>query len=726
MTEFGQILPGAGDAAHHGLAAELALGANLARHARHFAGKGVELVDHRIDGVFQLENFAAHVHRDLARQVAAGDGGGDFGDIAHLPGQVRRHRIHRIGQVLPSAGDAEHIGLAAKAAVGAHFARDARHFAGEGVELIDHRIDGFFQLQNLAGDVDRDLFRQVAAGNGGGDVGDVADLGGQIAGHEVDAVGEILPSAGDARHRGLAAELAFGSDFAGDAGDFGGERIELVHHRIDGVFELENFAAHVDRDLARQVAARHSGGDMRDVADLVGQVAAHGVDRVGQILPGAGDARHDGLAAELAVGADLARHAGDFRGEGAQLIDHRIDGLLELQNLAAHVDRDLLRQVAVRHRNRHLGDIAHLCGQVRRHGVDALGQILPHAGDAADLRLAAELALGADLTRDARHFGREHVELLDHRVDDLGRAQELALQRPAVDVELHGLQQIALRHRGDGAGHFRSRPEQIVDQRIDARFHFAPGAVVEAEPHTLLGAAVAADHLPDPLELPRHALVGGDDLIECIGDLADDADAIAGHAHREIADPHRLHGVEQFRQVLRVQAVSVGVAVEMLCDLIAGSVAVSGDGRRWGQSGRTVGACRANGVFSGPHKSLRRPAARCRACGSLVRGYDRGQEDRSWRKGLRAAPAAIAANAGAWLRHGEGRRTGGGPVARNSQADEESPSRSGLDPLCLDLKRGRLGKVPAKNCSGKRFFAPAPSRRTKPGRFGNERLFRYL
>jgi hypothetical protein len=39
---------------------------------------------------------------------------------------------------------------------------------------------------------------------------------------------------------------------------------------------------------------------------------------------------------------------------------------LEQQDLAAHVDRDLLRQVAAGDRGRHLGDVAHLAGQVRR------------------------------------------------------------------------------------------------------------------------------------------------------------------------------------------------------------------------------------------------------------------------------------------------------------------------------------------------------------------------
>ena len=52
-------------AAHFGLAAELALGADLARHARHFGGEAVELVHHRVDGVLQLKNFALHLDGDL-------------------------------------------------------------------------------------------------------------------------------------------------------------------------------------------------------------------------------------------------------------------------------------------------------------------------------------------------------------------------------------------------------------------------------------------------------------------------------------------------------------------------------------------------------------------------------------------------------------------------------------------------------------------------------------
>ena len=58
------------------------------------------------------------------------------------------------------------------------------------------------------------------------------------------------------------------------------------------------------------------------------RLAAIAVDGVGQIFPGAGDVRRLRPAAEFAFGADFARDAGDFGGEGVELIDHRVDGVL--------------------------------------------------------------------------------------------------------------------------------------------------------------------------------------------------------------------------------------------------------------------------------------------------------------------------------------------------------------------------------------------------------------
>ena len=90
------------------------------------------------------------------------------------------------------------------------------------------------------------------------------------------------------------------------------------------------------------------------------RLARHRVDRVGEVFPRTGDAGNLGLAAELSFGADFARDAGDFGGEGVELVDHRVDGVLQLENLAAHVDGDLLRKVAVGDGGRYVGDVANL------------------------------------------------------------------------------------------------------------------------------------------------------------------------------------------------------------------------------------------------------------------------------------------------------------------------------------------------------------------------------
>ena len=120
---------------------------------------GVELIHHGVDGVLQLQNFAAHIHRDFAGQVALGHRRRDFGDVSHLGRQVAGHGVHAVRQILPGSADALHFRLAAQFTFRADFARHARHFAGERVELIHHRVDGVLQLQNFAAHVHRDLAR---------------------------------------------------------------------------------------------------------------------------------------------------------------------------------------------------------------------------------------------------------------------------------------------------------------------------------------------------------------------------------------------------------------------------------------------------------------------------------------------------------------------------------------------------------------------------------------
>src|SRR5690606_19556232 len=117
-----------------------------------------------------------------------------------------------------------------------------------------------------------------ARGNRGGHFGDVADLTGEVRGHRVDVVGQVLPRAADSRHLRLAAELAFGADLARHAGHFAGEAVELVDHRVDGVLEFEDLALDVDGDLLGQVARSSRAGHCAPVADLTGEARAHRVD----------------------------------------------------------------------------------------------------------------------------------------------------------------------------------------------------------------------------------------------------------------------------------------------------------------------------------------------------------------------------------------------------------------------------------------------------------------
>ena len=90
-----------------------------------------QVVDHRIDVVFELGDFAARIDLNRSRQVALGHGGRHFGDGADLRGQIGGQQVDVAGQVLPGAGGAGHVGLAAEAAFDADFARHRRHLIGK-------------------------------------------------------------------------------------------------------------------------------------------------------------------------------------------------------------------------------------------------------------------------------------------------------------------------------------------------------------------------------------------------------------------------------------------------------------------------------------------------------------------------------------------------------------------------------------------------------------------
>src|SRR5206468_4006434 len=118
---------------------------------------------------------------------------------------------------------------------------------------------------------------------------------------------------------------------------------------------------------------------------------------------------------------------GDFGGKGVELIHHRIDGVLKVQDLPAHFDDDLLGEVSVGDRSGHLGEIGRVSCRVARHRVDVVGKILPGSGHSLDFGAASECAFGSYLSGDAGDFGRKSVDLIHHRIDGVLKVQDLAL-----------------------------------------------------------------------------------------------------------------------------------------------------------------------------------------------------------------------------------------------------------------------------------------------------------
>src|SRR5699024_5739479 len=138
---------------------------------------------------------------------------------------------------------------------------------------------------------------------------------------------------------------------------------------------------------------------------------------LGELLPNALDPTHVRSATECPLGAHHTGHPGHVVTEGGQLIHHRVDGVLQVEHLALHVDGDLLAQINYGHRRGHLGDVAHLICQSDRHPVDRLGHLTPSTGDPIDPGGATQLALGTHLTGHSGHFLGETAHLLGHAVD---------------------------------------------------------------------------------------------------------------------------------------------------------------------------------------------------------------------------------------------------------------------------------------------------------------------
>ena len=160
---------------------------------------------HAVYGVGELSDLAFRFDKELLLQIAIRDRGNNSCNTAHLIGQIAGHGIHAVRQIFPRPANSFDRGLSSQPALRADFARDARHFRSERIELIHHRIDSAFELKNFAFYVDRDLFRQIASRDRRRHLGNIANLTREIACHRIHTIGQVFPGPGYSFHLRLTA-----------------------------------------------------------------------------------------------------------------------------------------------------------------------------------------------------------------------------------------------------------------------------------------------------------------------------------------------------------------------------------------------------------------------------------------------------------------------------------------------------------------------------------------
>ena len=103
----------------------------------------------------------------------------------------------------------------------------------------------------------------------------------------------------------------------------------------------------------------------------------------------------------------------------AQVLNHRVDVVLELDDLTARVDLDFTREVALSDCGRDVRDGAYLGGKVGCQQIHVVGQIFPDARCARDVGLTAQAAFDADFARDGRDLFGKDRQRVGHAVDRL-------------------------------------------------------------------------------------------------------------------------------------------------------------------------------------------------------------------------------------------------------------------------------------------------------------------
>ena len=100
------------------------------------------------------------------------------------------------------------MGLIDEFTLRADLERDPGDLRRKRPEPDDHSVDGVFEIEDLAVGIDLDLFREVAEGDGLGDLGDRADLVCQVCGEFVHDTRELAPGPFDVQDERLPTEFS--------------------------------------------------------------------------------------------------------------------------------------------------------------------------------------------------------------------------------------------------------------------------------------------------------------------------------------------------------------------------------------------------------------------------------------------------------------------------------------------------------------------------------------
>src|SRR6202035_5279415 len=105
----------------------------------------------------------------------------------------------------------------------------------------------------------------------------------------------------------------------------------------------------------------------------------------------------------------------------SEVIDHRVDVILQLSYFTASFHLNRTSQVALRNCSGYLRDSTDLVGKVVREQVHVAGEVLPGTGGARDVCLSTEPTFDAHFSSNGGYLVSEGGQSIRHVVDSIGK-----------------------------------------------------------------------------------------------------------------------------------------------------------------------------------------------------------------------------------------------------------------------------------------------------------------